>query len=104
MPDETASSFTNRQHEMLSLKPGKYTLVLRGRCPFGKALSRTVRVTVLGSAKQHGWSSNGTWFLSKPSELDTTPHCVLPVRMYRHRIETAFWIGFIVDIKKDWAS
>ena len=92
-----------RQREMLRLTPGKYTLKLRGKCPFGKPIQRTVKVTVLRRATQNGWSSNGSWFFTKPTGLDTLPHYALPVRMYRHRTETAFWIGFIIGIDKGWA-
>ncbi len=92
----------NRQRKMLLLSPGRYTLKLRGRSPFGDLSTRTLKVTVLSEAIQHGWSSNGSWFIVKPDKLETLPHYILPVRKYKCRSKTGFWIGFIVEIEQGW--
>lgn len=94
----------NKEEVLKHLTPGKYTIGLQGRAPIQSVSpqKQIVKVTVLGPARRYGWSSNGSWFLHKPKQPETTPHYVLPVRKYRKQSSTAFWIGFITDIKKGW--
>ena len=62
---------------------------------------RVVKVTVLGPPEISGYRKLGAWRLQGGNGWE--PNYVLPVRIYRRRIATAYWLGFIASIKKGWS-
>lgn len=88
---------------------GKHTLVLTPDGTLGGP--KVVKVTVLRPPLIHGYRKDGAWSLygndaneyRKVEGDGWEPNYVLPVRVYRRRHSTAYWLGFIASIEMGWS-